>query len=233
MPEVQALESADIVNAITHLSERMDEFEVKQRKSTEGIEKVLGEWSQVNLALMECLKEQTTDTRTHLEQQNQLALHLLTLGTSAKIVEVSSIKLGGSLSNLTRHLEEKQAVQLNDLSQHNQKLQTSTEGLMSYLKGEQSKRLKILESGLGSLINLMEQIPGIEKLRTKEKGWNFDFVQSLSSISLCSLFTAALVLGVLQASAGEKLVRVDERATWTILKLEEIEDILEIRNGSQ
>ena len=229
MAAVTASDLAELTDVITNLYEKVDDIQAQQKASNEGVKKVLDEWSQVNLALMDCLKGQTSITQTHLEQQQEHATHLLTLGKSAMSLNESSETLDESLGSLTEYLETNQADQLNDLSQHNQKLQKSTDSLVSYLKGEQSKRLKILENGLGSLINLMEQIPGIETIRTKKRGWNFDCMQSLSSISLCSLFTAGLVLGVFQVSAGEKLVRVDERATWTILKLEKIEDVLGIR----
>jgi len=236
MPESAVASSASLIEAIAYLSQKIDEFQIQQIQSAENTERVLDEWSQVNITLTNCLHEQMENNQTHLEQQQQLALHLLTLKESSNVLEVSSVKLEGSLSNLTQHLGETQAVQLDELSKNNQDLQTSTTSLISYLKGDQTKRLEVLETSLASLIEIMEQIPGLESVRTNtgKKGWNFDFAQIMAGISTCSLCTAALVLGVWHVGgASEHLTRVDERATWALMKLERIESALGIQPEAQ
>ena len=215
-------EQPTLVDAIADLMEKVDDLQVKRVQDKEDIEEKLEQWSSINLALMECLQKQAQDAKDLITHQQELAKHLLTLGVSTKSLGVSSEKLENSLVNLTKYLEREQAVQL-------KALETSTTNLTSYLKGEQAKRLKVTEKGMIRLIDIMEQIPGTESLRTRTKGWNFKLFQSPFDVVISSLCTVALLSMLWQlGGGGRELARVEERSVWAILKLERIEAALGI-----
>jgi predicted O-linked N-acetylglucosamine transferase (SPINDLY family) len=228
-------DNLNLVDAIAHLSEKIDELQVGHTQHKSDVEEVLKEWSQTNVELMACLRVQAEGTHGYAQQQLVLAQHLLSSIQSTQTLALSTNKLDGSLSSLIQYLKETQAEQLTELSQQNQKLQTSSASLSHYLEGDQAKRLKILEEGMKALIGTLEKVPQKEigkaaPILSKETvGQKFDWLQSVPAIAACSACTVTLLLVFWHfGGIGNEIMRVEDRSTWAIVKLERIETFLGI-----
>jgi hypothetical protein len=93
-----------------------------------------------------------------------------------------------------------------------------------------------LEEGMKALIGILEKVPQKEigkaaPILSKETvGQKFDWLQSVPAIAVCSTCTSALLLVLLHFSGVSKeIARVEDRSTWTLVKLERIETFLGVK----
>lgn len=246
------MESEGIIEAVAHLSEKIDELQAEQNQHNKVTGENLREWSQINASLMNCLERQSEEYQGSASILQMLAQHLLALAHTTQQLTISTKGLEVSSGKLTLYLEESQSPQLQKLDENNKLLQASSIRLEEYLKQEQSQRLSLLENGLRSLLEMIQAsqeknqsiavptLPTDQKNLSKhpqnklaqnhQKSQNFNLASLIYSVILSSSTTTFLLLSLWQfGGVGAEIARISERSEWSLIKLERLESGLGIR----
>lgn len=224
------MQAGEITDAMAYLSEQINELRAEQNNHNKAAEESLKQWSQINLELLGLLQGQSEDSSGAAEQRMRLATYLLELGQTTQKLTSTTSELKASSKELTRSLEEKQIPELSKLSQRAEALTVSSTSLEQYLTGEQAKRLKLLEEGMRSLIEIIDTSPPFQNAKAQKlerKNLSYSSLQGLASIGVGSVLTGSILLALWHfGGVGSEIARIGERSIWAITKLERIEAIL-------